>query len=290
MIIKSLSPEWKVWIWTNVVNGLGKENIFNVLLNHGFDYDLISKELEITPSNPLIQKRKDTQVALNETPSFTIQPLYKPLCDNSGVYRIETEFLEIYTIPNFLSGDECGELIEQMVGKLRQSTVVTNTSVEDVRTSSTCDMFLDNPIYKSVNDKIHSFMKLPHELGEIPQGQNYLVGQQFKEHGDYFDENYEPNKMGLSNLGQRTWTFMVYLNDVEEGGETYFTKIDRTFIPNTGTAVVWSNILRNGKPNEYAKHCGLPVTSGEKNIITKWFREGPKVTNSPQEITLTEII
>ena len=23
-------------------------------------------------------------------------------------------------------------------------------------------------------------------------------------------------------MGQRTWTTMIYLNDVEEGGETYF--------------------------------------------------------------------
>ncbi len=45
MINRTLSPEWKLWIWSNIVNGYDKESIFNVLLNNGFEYNLIKKEL-----------------------------------------------------------------------------------------------------------------------------------------------------------------------------------------------------------------------------------------------------
>ena len=59
-------------------------------------------------------------------------------------------------------------------------------------------------------------------------GQYYLEGQEFKEHTDYFEITttwYDQGK------GQRTFTFMIYLNDVSKGGETEFTKIDKRFKP-----------------------------------------------------------
>ena len=53
MVITTFTPEWKLWIWSNIVNGYDKESIFNVLLNNGFDYNLIKRELEIEPTNTL---------------------------------------------------------------------------------------------------------------------------------------------------------------------------------------------------------------------------------------------
>jgi len=65
MINRTFSPEWKLWIWSNIVNGYDKESIFNVLLNNGFDYSLIRRELEIEPTNALIWQRQYTQENLN---------------------------------------------------------------------------------------------------------------------------------------------------------------------------------------------------------------------------------
>ena len=50
--------------------------------------------------------------------------------------------------------------------------------------------------------------------GEGLQGQWYEVGEEFKQHFDY---DSGPSK-ALEDIGQRTWTFMLFLNDVEEGG------------------------------------------------------------------------
>jgi hypothetical protein len=78
--------------------------------------------------------------------------------------------------------------------------------------------------------------------------------------------------------GNRTWTFMVYLNEELEGGATRFTKIDYAIKPKTGMAVLWNNLHVDGSINPFTMHCGEPVISGHKLIITKWFRvhgDGP---------------
>jgi prolyl 4-hydroxylase len=71
---------------------------------------------------------------------------------------------------------------------------------------------------------------------------------------------------------------MVYLNEGMEGGATRFTEIDYAVTPKTGMALLWNNLLADGTPNMATRHCGEPVLSGRKFIITKWFRvhgEGP---------------
>ena len=59
-----------------------------------------------------------------------------------------------------------------------------------------------------------------------------------------FDEN-------ALELGQRTLTCMIYLNDVESGGETEFTKLGLIIKPKKGTIVIWNNLNEDGTGNEY---------------------------------------
>jgi prolyl 4-hydroxylase len=61
-------------------------------------------------------------------------------------------------------------------------------------------------------------------FGETLQGQRYAVGQQFKPHHDFFytDQPYWPAQ--VASGGQRTWTAMAFLNDVEAGGHTFFER------------------------------------------------------------------
>jgi prolyl 4-hydroxylase len=41
-------------------------------------------------------------------------------------------------------------------------------------------------------------------------------------------------------MGQRTYTFMIYLNEVKEGGETEFKKLNQSFSPMKGKALIWN--------------------------------------------------
>jgi prolyl 4-hydroxylase len=270
MIIRKFEQPWKDWIFTNISNGQNLDGIFTILLNHEFEYDLIKNELKYESDNELIKKRKETQIKLDTDGILNTSVLNKLLMDNPNCHRIENNFLEIYKVPNFLKNEECDDTIVEMSRDLKSSTL-TNPYEKDknFRTSTTSQLVNTN----SIDEKIHTFMKIPMKNGEGLQGQKYLVGQEFKAHTDYFHVNEEYNKQHIGVRGQRTWTFMIYLNNVEEGGTTKFTKIDLEIKPVKGMAIIWNNVLSDYTGNLYSLHCGMPVIKGEKNIITKWFRQ-----------------
>ena len=81
-------------------------------------------------------------------------------------------------------------------------------------------------------------------------------------------------------MGQRTWTAMVYLNDVESGGETRFKFLNKSFKPKRGQLLLWNNLYKNGIPNFKTLHEALPPISGDKYVITKWFRSWPWSSSS----------
>ena len=61
----------------------------------------------------------------------------------------------------------------------------------------------------------------------------------------------------------RSCAFMVYLNDVEEGGETEFLYQSKRIKPEKGKLLIW--------PAHFTHiHRGNPPLSGEKYIITGW--------------------
>lgn len=64
-------------------------------------------------------------------------------------------------------------------------------------------------------------------------------------------------------LSNRILAFIVYLNDVEEGGETEFLYQRRRVKPTKGTCVLW--------PASFTHvHRGNPPLSNEKYVLTGW--------------------
>ena len=62
----------------------------------------------------------------------------------------------------------------------------------------------------------------------------------------------------------RALVFSIYLNDVEDGGETEFLHFSKRVKPKTGRIVIWPA----GFP--YV-HRGNPPLSGEKYLLTSWM-------------------
>ena len=62
----------------------------------------------------------------------------------------------------------------------------------------------------------------------------------------------------------RAFVFSIYLNDVEEGGETEFLHFSKRVKPKTGRIVIWPAAF------PYL-HRGNPPLSGEKYILTSWM-------------------
>jgi len=66
----------------------------------------------------------------------------------------------------------------------------------------------------------------------------------------------------------RALVFTIYLNDIEEGGETEFLHFSKRVKPKAGRIVIWPA----GFP--YV-HRGNPPLKGEKYIVTSWLKLRP---------------
>ena len=64
--------------------------------------------------------------------------------------------------------------------------------------------------------------------------------------------------------GARAFVFSIYLNDVEEGGETEFLHFSKRVKPKKGRIVIWPSAF------PYL-HRGNSPLSGEKYILTSWM-------------------
>ncbi len=191
------------------------------------------------------------------------------------VQRFPRQEIELCILKNFLRPEECERLITLIDQKRRPSTIADPNGDDYFRTSETCDLDHHDPFVTEIDDRICNFADIDRKYGEPLQGQRYAVGQEFKAHTDFFDPNGVDFEKFCSVSGQRTWTFMIYLNEPEAGGATRFTQFKKSFTPTQGTLLCWNNRTPDGGVNAWTIHHGMKVRSGTKYVITKWFREKP---------------
>jgi prolyl 4-hydroxylase len=196
----------------------------------------------------------------------------KTLAANPAVVRLDTDQAEIWAIGDFLDEQECRQLIAMVDRTAIPSEVLSHGEVEAWRTSSSGNVDPYDPFIQKIEERIDALIGLPHEYGETMQGQRYEVGQEFKYHLDLFWTRADYWKDEAKRGGQRTITAMAYLNDVEEGGDTFFTQIGLSVKPSRGALLIWNNNMPNGMPNENTMHAGTPVGKGVKYVLTKWYR------------------
>lgn len=255
-----LDKDWKDWLALNLERGCAKRDLYEVMISGGLDRDLVCRELDY---KPLIADRVSN--------SGDDRPGFASCAEN--IRQLKSPHIDLFVVDNFLSADECRHVIEGIKHDLRPSTT-TDDSDETFRTSHTCDLgILDDPFVDEIDQRICGLMGIDRALSETLQGQYYRLGEQFKAHTDYFEP--EDFAQHTAQQGQRTWTFMIYLNTTAAGGETRFPRVDQVFSPRRGQALAWNNLLANGEVNPATLHHGMPVIRGYKAIVTKWFRQWP---------------
>ncbi|CAL5219229.1 g1022 [Coccomyxa viridis] len=189
----------------------------------------------------------------------------------------------------FLTDGEADYLVQLAKPHMEKSEVVDNetgkSQPSEVRTSS--GMFLnrgEDDIVDNIEARIAKHTAIPRDNGEGLQILHYQASEQYRPHFDYFHD-----KMNTVNGGQRLATLLMYLSDVQEGGETVFP--DSVTKPNAGKAG-FSTCAQAGvaaKPkkgdalffysqtpsnqlDEKSLHAGCPVIRGDKWSATKWMR------------------
>ncbi|MBI3438878.1 MAG: 2OG-Fe(II) oxygenase [Proteobacteria bacterium] len=182
---------------------------------------------------------------------------------------------------NFIDLALCAWLIERAAPSQEAALVydaVTGKAAErDARTNTSATFSLtevDVPMLL-LRERIANTLGAPVSHQENISVFHYVPGQRFTTHVDYLT----PARDGaeIAAKGQRPYTFLIYLNDDFDAGETHFTELGRKLRGKSGEAVFWRNLLESGEPNPRTTHEGAPPTRGEKWVLSVFVRDKPQV-------------
>jgi prolyl 4-hydroxylase len=155
---------------------------------------------------------------------------------------------------------------DQETGRGRTEGARSNSSIAfDIAQSDLVLMFL--------RARIAAVAQLPLTSLETPTVLHYAPGQQFEPHFDFLDPNVPGYAHDLASNGQRIATFLLYLNDNFEGGETDFPTIGFRYRGKKGDALLFWNVTPDGVPDGQTMHAGLATTRGEKWLLSQWLRQ-----------------
>jgi prolyl 4-hydroxylase len=178
----------------------------------------------------------------------------------------------------FLPSAVCDWLIARAAGRLQRAEVTDDYGAEariaGHRSNSVfiMDVVRADVVVALVRARISAFVKLPTICFEPPQLLHYAVGEEFKPHFDFL-------RKGVSGPGEyqgdRLMTFLLYLNDGYEGGETAFPRVGVRHKGAKGDCLVFANVDPAGRPDPLTLHAGSPVSRGEKWALSQWIHDRP---------------
>jgi prolyl 4-hydroxylase len=137
------------------------------------------------------------------------EPIVARLASQPGVQKVPSAKLDLFIRRAFLPPESCTALIALIDAGRRPSTISDDQGYADYRTSETCDLAAHDPAVSDAEARIAALTGLSGEFGEPIQGQRYAVGQQFKDHTDYFEPNGVDYQRYCGIAGNRTWTVMI---------------------------------------------------------------------------------
>lgn len=279
-VLSLLPSNWVVWLQENIQRNCDPNELVQIL----------NKELKIDIEQgfELIRKIQDADFVPVVEPETTYE-YEKPFVQIKGnSVDIEGHVVNVVmsvnkppvlVFENVLTHDECDELIRLSQNKMKRSAVVDNETGGEVydpnrKSAGTYFNNSENDLIKTIERRVALLMNQPIENGEGFQILNYQIGGEYKPHFDYFDPAHKGSRRHLANGGQRVSTMVLYLNDVESGGQTAFPDLGLTVNAKKGSAVYFEYCNSKGQVDKKTLHAGCPVESGEKWIATKWVRQG----------------
>lgn len=195
----------------------------------------------------------------------------------------EEQFRKVnYTLDNFIgmfknaySKEFCEKVIKQY-----ERSVDSGHGLTRLESDSTFSLLKDDTQVFADDIDYIPLREVTKEFNELFWGQYYPIYEQkystlkqsdrhanfsfkiqkTKIGGGYHIWHYESCSREVSN---RLLTWMVYLNDVHEGGETEFLYQHMRVKPEQGTLVIWPAAFTH-------THRGNPPLSNEKYIVTGW--------------------
>jgi TPR repeat protein len=180
-------------------------------------------------------------------------------------------------VPELAPLPACSWLIGRARGRLQPALVYDAVShenqVHEMRTNSMA--LFDYSTYDVVQFLLQARMSLscgyPMQHFETPMVLHYSVGQQITPHFDFIDANASDYAEQIREQGQRMITFLLYLNDDYDGGETTFPELGIVHRGTAGGGLYFINAHDDLTPNRRMLHTGSPPVRGEKWVVSQFI-------------------
>jgi len=129
------------------------------------------------------------------------------------------------------------------------------------------------PALADLMTKISEIVRLPPEHAETCKLLRYEGEQLFDMHYDSYEEN-GPSREDFMKGGQRLFTTLCYLNDVEEEGQTAFPNLKVAVRPKLGRVLLFANYWPGqNTTHPDSVHVGFGPGNGIKWVLSVWWRE-----------------
>jgi prolyl 4-hydroxylase len=277
-----LPADWQDWLTSNLVGGAKDADLHAHMCECGFDESYARVAIAVVRSMAERVRRQNPSMLSG----YQADPIRLPSAARVRAADREVRLPVVLADPNvaivenLLSEQECDKLIQLSRGKLRGSQVVDPQSgrLEESgvrRSEGTHFGYGENAVVQRIEQRVAALTGLPIPNGEPLQILHYPVGGEYIPHHDYFDPAFPGTASLLSQGGQRVATIVMYLNEPEGGGDTWFPELEMAVRPARGSAVYFEYFNARGELDSRLLHAGTPVTRGEKWIATKWLRQNP---------------
>lgn len=192
--------------------------------------------------------------------------------------RMVFEKPRIGVIERFVAPEVCDWLVDIARASLGPARIIDSATGEhrhdEMRTNTS--MYIgwleSDVIVRLVKSRIAAALATPVGQQEFPNVLHYEVGQTFDTHFDFLNPAEAGHTQELNTLGQRIATFLIYLNEDFEGGETDFPHLNWSFKGRKGDAIFFWNVDPSGAIEPQSLHAGRPPKRGEKWLFSQWVR------------------
>jgi hypothetical protein len=198
-------------------------------------------------------------------------PAKRSLCESPRLRAVE----------GFAPAAVCDWLIGRAQGRLQPARTYSETGearLEQGRTNTETDFTITETdlVMVMLRARISAAVGLPTAVMELTKVLHYAPGQRFNRHFDYLDPAVAGHAGEIAARGQRIVTFLLYLNDGYQGGETDFPMAGLRHRGGKGDGFFFANVDPQGGPDRATLHQGLPPAGGEKWLLSQWIRNRPQ--------------
>lgn len=178
----------------------------------------------------------------------------------------------------FASAPVCQWLIEKARGRLSRALVYEAISREVMakptrtNTAAVFNIVDTDFVLVLAQLRMSACLGVPLRQFEAITVLHYDAGEEITEHYDFVDPNLPSYAQEIAEKGDRVVTFLVYLNDGYEGGETAFPRLDISHKGSRGEGLFFVN-SEHGRADTRTLHAGRTPIGGEKWIVSQFIRD-----------------